>query len=522
MATRRLSLGLSGNTQSVGGIVKNIDTGELVWKGSVNLSEEVAPAFGVRDSFVADGAGGWFWIPALYAAALERSFEKMLEIIGRDAVGEIVCIAGGFHQHARFDTNGRAECTLSQVGSTQPLAPQVAPMFTQPVFPSWMHAGAVEQCRAMAREMDGGAEAIARITGSWPTARFPAAPIRHLWETNPAVYKAIGARSMHSGSSLFPSILTGRLSGVDITEASAWNLMNLRTGKWSPAVCSVVAPGLVRKLPQILPRLSSVGVVSPFFRQKFGFSHLCGVYSFTGDNIATLLGVGVTAPGTVVLSLGTSWTLLDIVLKAVHDANRLGHTMVAWTEGFMRMICQTNGGMSMRDFRNELSLGPTWETFDDILAEATIDPAAYVLPFRYDEGLGNRSRSITYVGMEKGHVRKVVPGVVAGLFANLALSAGFIGDLRGKTIIATGGGSVSRAVLQWAADVLQATVIPSLTQDTVALGGAMGAAIAYLGNEGSAVIAERFHEHGAPIPPRPGSGGARDKLLAAFRQSVRR
>lgn len=520
---REFSLGLSGNSQSIGGMIHEIASGEVIWSHSLSYADGIAQGFGLTDSFVSDGAGGWFWSPPMTAMGLDCLLGQAVQDVGREVIGEIVAISGGFHQHAAFVTNDQAKKVLFELDPALPLSAQIAAMLTSPVFPCWMHASAVSASEELAFAV-GGDEQVAKITGSKATARFPASPLLQFAMANPGLFRASG-QLLHSGSSLIPSLLCQYPVSLDRTEGSAWNLMDLSTEQWSPKMCRAI-PGLrMQRLPILLDPLSFVGNVGPYCRQKFRFSRNCGVYSNSGDNIVSLLGNGVTVPGVIVLSLGTSWTLFDLMELAGYDPTLLGHVMLAWIGGFMRMTCQTNGGKSMREFRNGLGLGDDWRRFDQILHQSSIDPDRFVLPFAFDEGLGNRPRGITYVGIDAKDAKRVVPGVVNGLFANLQIaSTGFIGNIAGKTILATGGGSVSKAVLQAAADMLQATVVPSVASDTVALGGSAGAAIAYSRRknrrDNAAAIAERYAQHGAPIRPRAGTAGLSRRLRENFARAL--
>lgn len=524
---RPLTLGISGNSQSIGMMLNDISTGEMLWNKPITFAEGLAAEFGIRDFFVGDGAGGWFWSPAMTAKGLELMLAKLAKEVGHDVMKRIVAISGGFHQHARFDTNHLAPEVLAFLDDEMPVQAYVNTMLAGgPYFPCWMHAGAINEARAIASSVGGNAR-VAKITGSAATPRFPLAPLKQFVTKNPSQFWARDTR-FHSGSSLIPSLLCGEMVGLDASEASAWNLMNLSKGKWSRTMASTIGPKLLRKLPKIIPCLSHVGNVSKHYQGRFGFSPDCRVYSFTGDNIASLLGNGVIKPGLVVVSLGTSWTVLDLIRQPSYDPSLLGSVMKAWTpDAFMRMTCQTNGGETLKRFRTELDLGNDWEKFDALLQAGDIDPDRVVTPFVFDECLGNRKGQVTYFNTDGSDATSVVPKVVHGLLANLILGTrGFFGDLSGRTIIATGGGSRSNAMLQAVADVFGSTVIPSKCSDTVALGGSLGAAIGWSRDTAESPdsmedVVNRFRQHGEAVEPRQGSSELRKQLLTTFESKLR-
>lgn len=502
---RRLSAGFSGNTQSIGCVIRDIDTGELIWSKSVNLGEKLGDSYGVNESFFADGRGGWFWIPPMYGDGFIMLLDLMLKDLGREVIGEIVAISGGFHQHSRMDTLSNASNVLANLNGDEPIGKQIAPMFTAPGFPSWKHGSATDLCLAANKDESDGL-VFAKESGSWLTPRFPAASLRLAQLETPELLKL--AFDMHSGSELFPMLLTGKPDvGLCAGEASAWNLEQLSSGHWSSKLVEMTAPGLLQKLPNIVSPLTKVGTVDKWLQVKYGFDAACMVFAFTGDNIASLLGVGSTVPGNIVLSLGTSFTLLDIVMMATYDPEAYGHVMKALTQGFMKMICQGSGGLSAKHFRKELKLGEEWTEFDDILAAALLQPDDFVFPFIEAECLGNRPAGIQFHGSFERNPKNVVPAVMNGLFGHLvAFATKFIGDLEGKEIIGTGGMSSAGPVVQWAADITGATITPSKVADTVANGGCVGGANAFLAEvdeaEEMAVTAGRLCEFGKAVKPR--------------------
>lgn len=524
---RPLTLGISGNSQSIGMMLNDISTGEMLWHKPITYVDGLSAEFGIRDFFVGDGAGGWFWSPAMTAKGLELMLAKLSGEVGPDTMKRIVAISGGFHQHARFDTNDLAPEVLSSLDGELSVQASLNMMLANgPFYPCWMHAGALNEARSIASTVGSNAR-VAKLTGSAATPRFPLAPLKYFADHSPAQFWAKNTR-FHSGSSLIPSLLCGEMVGLDASEASAWNLMNLANGKWSRTMASVIGRKLLRKLPKIIPSLSHVGNVSRHYQQTFGFAPDCRVYSFTGDNIASLLGNGVIKPGRVVVSLGTSWTVLDVIRDPSYDPSLLGSVMKAWTpDAFMRMTCQTNGGEALKRFRTELDLGNDWEKFDALLQAGDIDPDRVVTPFVFDESLGNRKGLVTYHNTDGADAKSVVPKVVHGLLANLVLGTrGFFGDLSGRTIIATGGGSQSPAILQAVADVFGSTVIPSKCSDTVALGGSLGAAIGWSRDTAESPdsmedVVNRFRQHGEAVEPRQGSKELRTRLLETFQSKLR-
>ena len=68
----------------------------------------------------------------------------------------------------------------------------------------------------------------------------------------------------------------------------------------------------------------SLGKVSHFMVERFGFDPECSVTAFTGDNQASLAGIGL-CPGELCISLGTSDTVMAWLYPENLEPQLMGH-----------------------------------------------------------------------------------------------------------------------------------------------------------------------------------------------------
>ena len=112
-------------------------------------------------------------------------------------------------------------------------------------------------------------------------------------------------------SSAVPSVLCGEVVGIDYSDGSGMNLLDIRSKLWAKSVLEgVSALGDVdAKLGKPVPSASVVGRVHKYFVDRYGVNADCAVTAGTGDNPSSVAGLGLVSPGDVGVSLGTSDTV---------------------------------------------------------------------------------------------------------------------------------------------------------------------------------------------------------------------
>jgi xylulokinase len=192
----------------------------------------------------------------------------------------------------------------------------------RPVRPaiSWADArGASERAEIEARV--GRARLIA-ITGSPAVSAFTATKLLWVRRHEPEVW-------VRARLALLPKdYLRLRLTGVaatDPTDAGATGLLDLQARDWSPAVLAALE--LPRALlPRIAPSADRAGTVSPAGRAA-GLAAGTPVATGAGDQECAALGCGITAPGTLLITLGSGGQVFAATTTPLTDPHGRLHTL---------------------------------------------------------------------------------------------------------------------------------------------------------------------------------------------------
>jgi len=260
------------------------------------------------------------------------------------------------------------------------------------------------------------------------------------------------------------------------------NLLNLASLQWDPAILDATAPGLASKLLPPEPTTAIQGKASSYFVTKYGLAADCDIALFTGDNPASLVGMGATTPGNIVISLGTSDTFFAAMPGPKTDPNGFGHVFGNPAGGFMSLICFRNGSLAREALRDKLGLD--WSAFDRTGLETTADSAGknLMLPFfgpeitpRHDFTAPVLKGSADFESGENPGLQ--VRALLEGQFLNMRLHSEWMG-VKAERIRLTGGASKNDGIAQLVADIFQAPVERLDVSNSAALGAALVAAAA--------------------------------------------
>jgi xylulokinase len=242
------------------------------------------------------------------------------------------------------------------------------------------------------------------------------------------------------------------------------------------------APGLEKKLPSLAPSTRAFSKISPYFVTKYGFSPDCQIAPFTGDNPASLIGMGAGEPGLVVISLGTSDTFFAAMPAAKTDPQGFGHVFGNPAGGFMSLICFRNGSLAREKLRDQYQLD--WSDFDQAALTSTRDAAGtnLMLPFFSPEITPRHDFNAPVLqgspAFESGANHALqVRALLEGQFLNMRLHSQWMA-VTPKRIRLTGGASTNNGIAQIVADVFQAPVERLAIPNSAALGAALIAATA--------------------------------------------
>jgi xylulokinase len=463
-------LGLDSSTQSLSALVIDPASGSIVREVSLNFGSAL-PAYRSPSGFIPGGKDGEVHAdPRMWMEAIDLVFEQLAD--GFD-LSRITAVACSGQQHGSLYFDDTLESRLGSLKPAESLEGQLSGALTRATAPIWMDTSTGAECAEIAAAVGGDAE-VCRKSGSIAVERFTGPQIRRFFKQDPAAYEKTAV--IHLVSSFVGSVLAGKSIAIDHGDGAGMNLLNLQTLDWDDALLDATAPGLRGKLPPAAAGTTLAGFVSDYFVEKFGMSPDCQVVLSTGDNPSSLVGMGATAPGTIVISLGTSDTFFAAMEKPVTDPQGFGHVFGNPAGGFMSLICFRNGSLAREALRD--AFGLDWSAFDkDGLA---LTPAGnggqQMLPFFGPEITPRRDFDGPVRNFPADAPAAVqVRALLEGQFLNMRLHSQWIGEKAGL-IRLTGGASQNDGIAQLVANIFQAPVERFAIANGAGLGAALRAA----------------------------------------------
>lgn len=274
-----------------------------------------------------------------------------------------------------------------------------------------------------------------------------------------------------------------RLTGdhaIDKADGAGTLLFDLAARDWSEAILEAL-----RIPPEWLPPTFEgpmvTGALTTGAAAATGLRSGTPVVAGGGDQAANAVGVGVVAPGTVALSLGTSGVVFAATTAPLHDpAGRIHAFCHALPERWHLMSVMLSAAGSLRWFRDALAPG---ESFEALVATAAgVAPGGdglVFLPYLSGERSPHPDPLArgAFVGLTLAHdrrhlLRAVLEGVAFGLRdgLDLMIDAGMPAP---SQVRASGGGIASPLWRQILADVLAAEIATTATTEGAAYGAAL-------------------------------------------------
>jgi len=469
-------LGLDSSTQSLTAVLIDPATGEITCQFSVNFGADL-PHYGSPSGFIPGGKDGEVHAnPLMWLEALDLLFARLAE---KTDLSTVKMIAGSGQQHGSVYLDSTFEDRIGSLKASQSLVDQLSPALTRATSPIWMDTSTGAECAEITAAMGGAAE-VCKRSGSTAIERFSGPQIRRFFKTDPAAYERTAR--IHLVSSFLASVIAGKSVSIDFGDGAGMNLLNLATQNWDTDLMAATAPDLVTRL--LPPALATTvqGTISPYFVEKFGLSAKCRTALFTGDNPASLVGMGATTPGNVVISLGTSDTFFAAMPGPKTDPNGFGHVFGNPAGGYMSLICFRNGSLAREALRDKLGLD--WSAFDREALSATLGSAGenLMLPFFGPEITPRHDFSGPVLKgspeFESGADPALqVRALLEGQFLNMRLHSEWM-EVKTERIRLTGGASKNDGIAQLVADVFQSPVERLDVSNSAALGAALIAAAA--------------------------------------------
>ena len=464
-------LGLDSSTQSLTASVLEVDgeTRGIVFEHTFRFDDEF-PEYGTTNGVLRGDDPREVWSsPLMWAAALDR----MMAIVSREAgidLTQLAAISGSGQQHGSVYLTADGVTRLGTLDPRQPLARQLEGALARDRSPVWMDDSTRAQCDAIERSV-GGAEALADLTGSSGIERFTGPQVRKFFEREPEAYGRTAR--IHLVSSFMASLLAGTDAPIDPGDGAGMNLMDIRTRQWSERAMDATAPDLAGKLPQLRPSWAAAGTLAPYWQKRYGFGPAL-VITWSGDNPCSLVGSGLVREDSIAISLGTSDTVFALSREPRPTASG-SHVFGAPTGDYMSLICFKNGSLARERVRDKYGLD--WKGFSRALAQTQAgNRGALMLPW-FEPEITPRVETpgVHTRNLDPSDAAAHVRAVVEGQMMSMANHADPVTGGEARRVLATGGASANRAILQVMADVFDAAVYQLPSGNSACLGAALRA-----------------------------------------------
>jgi xylulokinase len=270
-------------------------------------------------------------------------------------------------------------------------------------------------------------------------------------------------------------------------------------------------------VPLILGPADAAGPITASAANALGLPGGLVVGAGTGDNMGAALGLGLRA-GDVAVSLGTSGTVFAVSDSATHDPSAEVAGFASAGGNFLPLVCTLNATKVTDTVARWL--GTDASGLAELALAAASDPGAVTLVPYFD---GERTPNLphatgTFSGLTNTTTREQLAlaahdGVLCGLLGGVDALRRVGATIDGRVFL-VGGGARSAAYRQRAADLLGQPVIVPDTDETVATGAALQAAVVSSGDAFEAV-ATRWHlGAGTEIEARHDAASVRSRYAA--------
>ena len=300
----------------------------------------------------------------------------------------------------------RAICMAAQSGSLLP-----ADANGEPVYPliTWLD-GRTEQLVQQWRD-EGIQEQVKPISGwsLYPGLCLPT--IAWLRQYDPATFAA--ARHYFSVNDFIAYRLTGCYAS-NPSNGGGMQLVDIRTGQWSDELCNL-AGITMEQLSPIHPAGSVIGEILPEVCKITGLGKDTVLVNGGHDQVCTALGLGVNAPGKLLLACGTAW-----VITGVTDSPDMSSVPAALDWNFHAManrytISQSLGGLgaslewwvnqAWRGLDEQIARQEMFDALNSEMAQNKSDGSLFFLPLTGGHDDPATTQRGGFVGLQMSHSR---------------------------------------------------------------------------------------------------------------------
>lgn len=339
----------------------------------------------------------------------------------------------------------------------------------------WQCRRTSDYCKSLAEQ--GYADLIYQKTGLVLDAYFSATKLKWILDKVP------GARvRAEKGELLFGTVDTylmwhlskGKIFATDYTNASRTMLFNIHTMQWDEELLKLFnIPACM--LPEVHPSGYNFGTTSDDFLGKE--VPICGV---VGDQQAALFGHLAVNPGDVKNTYGTGcFLLMNTGNKAVTSKNGLVTTLAASCDDTPTYALEGSvfiGGAINQWLRDEMRMIKQASETERYATAVESTDGVYIVPSF--TGLGapywDQDARGTIVGVTRGtkkeHFIRAALEAIDYQVADLVQAMQRDADVKLTSINVDGGASANNFLMQFQADILNATVVRPKVTETTALG----------------------------------------------------
>ncbi|HWL43069.1 MAG TPA: xylulokinase [Ilumatobacter sp.] len=468
--TRRVVLGVDSSTQSTKVEARDLATGEVLGRGWAQ-HRPTTPPVSEQDPRV--------WWVALVAAVAQLGDARA------DVVG--VSVAGQQHGLVLLDVTGT------------------------PVRPAklWNDTTSSLQTDRLVAAL--GAERWAELTGSVPVPSLTITKLAWVAEHEPELLgRATRVMLPHD-------YLTWRLTGNHVTDrgdASGTGWFDAVGNRYLPELVELAAPGWDGALPTVLGPTDPAGTLTDAAAAELGLPAGIAVGPGTGDNAAAALGLGLL-PGDVAVSLGTSGVVLAVSPTPTRDPAGFVAGFASASGDYLPLVCTLNATKVTDTVARWLGVDAAGLADLALAGVASGTDGPVLVPYFDGERTPNLPDATgTWFGLTNSTTREQLAlaahdGVLCGLLDGLD-HLRTCGATVGGRMFLVGGGARSAAYRQRLADLAAVPVVVADTDEAVATGAAVQAAMV-LGEPTSAWNLGT----GTTVSPRTDGAATRARYAAA-------
>lgn len=356
----------------------------------------------------------------------------------------------------------------------------------------WCDTSTGPECAAIIARL-GGLEKTIEAVGNGVPAGFTASKILWLKEHEPENFARL--RSVLLPHDYLNFWLTGRKT-MECGDASGTALLDVRNRVWSESAIAALDPAVRGLLPDLIVSDEIAGTLRPELAAEFGLREGVIVSSGGGDNMMGAIGTGNVKPGVVTVSLGTSGTIYACSAHPVIDPQGEIAAFCDSTGKWLPLVCTMNVTVATEMVRERFSLSHA-QLSEAVASTPAGNDGLLLIPFFEGERTPNVPDGTgVYFGLREqtfsvGHfARAAMEGTTLGL--NYGLNRLRELGIHPTEIRATGGGAKSAEWRQILADVFNAEVVCTQSEEGAAMGAAVQAIWAYRKQQGASISIEEL------------------------------